>query len=140
MFKLGWLLYAMISLVTWGLWGFLGKVASRSMSGEGLVLISSAGWIATFPIFLAAFRSHLRPAFSSGDVLWGLLGGMVGSLGMLFFYFALERGETSRVVAITAAYPLVTALLAFWVLGEEFTVQKGIGLVFALIGIIFLSR
>jgi len=140
MFNLGWLFYAIVSLVTWGFWGFLGKVASRSMSGEGLVLISSAGWVATFPIFLAAFSAHLQPALGSRDLLWGLLGGVVGSLGMLFFYFALQGGETSRVVAITAAYPLITALLAYFFLGEQFTLVKGIGLLFALIGIVILSQ
>jgi len=135
-----WLVYALLSLFTWGLWGFLGKVASRSISGEGLVLVSSLGWAATFPILFTVFRAHWRPSLGSGDLLWGVLAGVVGSLGMLFFYFALARGEASRVVAITAAYPLVTALCAFFLLGEPFSLQKVIGLAFALIGIGILSQ
>lgn len=135
-----WLVYSFLSLVTWGLWGFFGKIAARSITGEGLVLVSSIGWAATYPILFTVFRSHLRPSLGSGDLAWGILAGAVGSLGMLFFYFALERGEASRVVAITAAYPLVTALCAFFLLGEQFSIQKIIGLVFALIGIVILSR
>jgi transporter family protein len=140
MFVANWLFYSMLSLVTWGLWGFLGKVASRSISGEGLVLVSSLGWAATFPILFTVFRTHWRPSLGSGDLLWGILAGAVGSLGMLFFYVALARGEASRVVAITAAYPLITALCAFFLLGEPFSVQKVVGLAFALIGIAILSQ
>ncbi|MCS6907565.1 MAG: EamA family transporter [Anaerolineales bacterium] len=140
MFGAGWLFYSVLSLLTWGLWGFFGKVASRSISGEGLVLVSNLGWLATYPILVIAFRNHLRSSLSSGDLSWGILAGAVGSLGMLFFYFALERGEASRVVAITAAYPLITALLAFLLLGENFSLQKLVGLVFALIGVVILSR
>lgn len=140
MFSANWLVYSLLSLFTWGLWGFFGKVASRSISGEGLVLVSSLGWAATFPILFMVFRTHLRPSLGSGDLAWGILAGAAGSLGMLFFYFALERGEASRVVAITAAYPLITALCAFLLLGEEFSLQKLAGLFFALIGIVILSR
>lgn len=135
-----WFVYSLLSLVSWGFWGFFGKVASRSISGEGLVLISNIGWAATFPILFSVYRAHLRPSFNGGDWVWAVLSGAVGSLGVLFFYFALERGEATRVVAITAAYPLVTAVCAYFLLGEGFSVQKLIGLGFALIGIFFLSR
>lgn len=140
MFNANWLLYSLLSLLAWGLWGFFGKVASRSISGEGLLLVSNLGWVATFPILFAVYRTHLRLSLGSGDWAWGVLAGVVGNLGSLFFYFALARGEASRVVAITAAYPLVTALCAFFLLGEEFSLQKLIGLCFALVGIVILSR
>lgn len=135
-----WLVYSFLLLFTWGLWGFWGKVASRSISGEGLVLVSSLGWAATFPILFSVFRAHWLPSLESGDLHWGILAGTLGSLGMLFFYFALARGEASRVVAITGAYPLVTALGAFFLLGEPFSLQKIVGLAFALIGIGILSQ
>ncbi len=140
MFSANWLSYSLLSLLAWGLWGFFGKVALRSISGEGLLLVSSFGYMITFPIFFVIYRSYLRPSLESGDWAWGVLAGVIGSLGYLFFYFALARGEASRVVAITAAYPLVTALFAFYMLGEELSFQKILGLGFALIGIMILSR
>lgn len=135
-----WLLNSLFSFLLWGFWGFFGKLASFSMRGESLLLFSSIGWIITFPLFYFLYRDIFHSTPLGVDVIWAILSGIAGSLGVLFFYFALARGEATRVVAITAAYPLVTAILAFIILREAFTISKIIGLFFALLGIYFLSR
>lgn len=135
-----WLLYSLVSFLLWGFWGFFGKLASLSIPSEVLLLFSSLGWITTFPIFYFFYRDIFHSTPLRVDVIWAILSGITGSLGTLFYYFALARGEATRVVAITAAYPLVTAILAFSVLQETFTGSKIIGLFFALLGIYFLSR
>ncbi|MGB9641460.1 MAG: EamA family transporter [Anaerolineales bacterium] len=135
-----WLFHSFFSFLLWGFWGFFGKLASFSMRGEALLLFSSIGWLTTFPLYYFLYRNIFHSTTLGIDVLWAILSGIAGSLGVLFFYFALARGEATRVVAITAAYPLVTALLALFLLREPFTLSKSLGLIFAILGIYFLSR
>src|SRR6185312_7710419 len=47
--------------------------------------------------------------------------GAGNTLGGVFFYFALEFGPLVLVSPITAAYPVVSAVLAFWISGERLT-------------------
>lgn len=135
-----WLINTSLSFLLWGFWGFFGKLASVSMRGEALLLFSSLGWLITFPFYYLLFRTYFHSTPFNLDMVWAILSGLAGSFGVVFFYFALAKGEASRVVAITAAYPLVTAILAFLFLREPFSVSKILGLGFVLLGIFFLSR
>ncbi len=135
-----WLLNSLLSFLLWGFWGFFGKVASISIRWESLLLFSSIGWMSTFPLFYFLYHQVFHTTPFGSNVIWAILSGVAGSLGSLFFYFALSHGEASRVVAITAAYPLVTTILAFLVLREPFSPSKIAGIFFALLGIFFLSR
>ena len=55
------------------------------------------------------------------------------------FYLAISRGEASRIVPITALYPVVTCLLAYFILREPMNLQKSLGILFAVSGIVLLS-
>jgi len=134
-----WIFNAIMTCVLWGLWGFFGKLASRSITAQNLIVISTIGWVITLPVFYLMYRKYFLVDWHSMDFYYGLLSGVFGSIGGLFFFFALSRGEASRVVAITAAYPLVAALLAFLFLREPVTAAKALGLLFTLVGIYILS-
>lgn len=135
-----WLLHSFIALGLWGFWGFLGKVASRSVASRNLLLLSSIGSLLVFPIFLAIFHKHFRFIWHDADYYYAIIGGTAGALGGLFFYWAISRGEASRVVIVTAMYPIVTVILAWFFLKEPLTIQKIAGIVFAVLGICLLTR
>ncbi len=140
MFQSSWFVYSIITSILWGAWGFLGKLASRSMSAQTLLFLSTIGWVITLPVIYYLFKHNFKIALNHPDFYWAILSGVLGSLGSAFFYFALAKGEASRVVAITAAYPLITAILAVGFLNEQITVNKFVGLFLAILGVIFLSR
>lgn len=135
-----WLLYALISASLWGLWGFFGKLASRTLTSQNLLLLGSLGSLAVFPIYIAFFSKHLKFIWNQADYYTAILGGVVGSVGSLCFYLAISKGEASRVVTITAIYPVVTFFLAFLFLKEPITIQKLIGIGLAVFGVFLLSR
>jgi len=60
-------------------------------------------------------------AFSVGGAHWGMLAalGAGNALGGLFFYYALQYGPLTVVSPITAAYPVISALLAYLFTGER---------------------
>jgi bacterial/archaeal transporter family protein len=69
-----------------------------------------------------------------------LAGGMAGAVGGVFFYFALSKGEASRVVTITSLYPMISVLLACLFLDEALTTQKIAGIACAVAAMILLTQ
>ncbi len=60
-------------------------------------------------------------------LLFGLSGLMAGFIGMWTYYTALKMGPTSKIVPISACYPLITALLSILILREGVTLERIIG-------------
>ena len=67
--------------------------------------------------------------------LFGTSGMMAGLLGMWAYYTVLKMEATSKIVPITACYPLVTALLSVLVLKEGVTLHRVIGTALIVSGI-----
>lgn len=134
-----WLIYAMIALFLWGIWGFLAKIASQAMSSYTLLLLGLIGAFIMFPVYLTLFFNHLRFSWHNPVYYCAPLAGAASALAAFFFYLAVSKGEASRVVAITATYPVITLILAFIFLGEQITFQKTVGVIVTVIGILLLS-
>jgi uncharacterized membrane protein len=134
-----WLFSSMVTWLLFGFWGFFGKLASRTVTWQNLVILSNIGWFTILPLVMVIFRQYLKFEANQINYYWAILSGIAGSAGMIFFYIALTRGEASRVVAITAAYPLVVVVLAVIFLREPVTTLKIIGVILTMVGVYFLS-
>lgn len=134
-----WLLYSLITLILWGLWGFLGKVASQHVSDKTLILLCSLGFALTFPIVYAIFPRELR--FNVKDLHYysALFSGLFAGAGVAFFFKALSIGDASKVVVFTAMYPIITVILSILFLSESITLYKAAGIVCAITAAVFLS-
>ncbi|MGQ0657536.1 MAG: EamA family transporter [Chromatiales bacterium] len=135
----GALLFSIATLICWGLWGFLGKLGSRSISPGHLLLLTYTGIVIVYPVVLALYARGFGMNWSAPDYYYALASGLVCGLGFPLFYLALSSGEVSRVVVITALYPVVTVLLALSLLHEPMTLKSGIGTVLSIVGILLLS-
>ena len=62
--------------------------------------------------------------------------GILGIIGELFYYNALDRGPGAPVIALTALYPLVSMLLFFSLLGERLSRNQEIGLILICVGLV----
>jgi len=65
----------------------------------------------------------------------GILGGLVGHWT---YFAALKHWEASRVVPLAATYPLVALVLGVIYLNESLTVQKAVGVLMIVLGVVFL--
>ncbi|MBI3011887.1 MAG: EamA family transporter [Candidatus Omnitrophica bacterium] len=61
-------------------------------------------------------------------------------MGQFAFYHALKSGAISQVTPVAGAYPLVAALLGWWVLREPLTMSRLLGVVFIVTGIFLLRK
>lgn len=135
--KSDWLAFAVLAFLLWGFWGFFPKLASRYMGARSLVIYEALGiLLVALPILLfMGFRVEYHPV----GTVFGLLVGVTAALGSLFFFLALRKGLVSVVAPFTALYPLVTVLLAVFILKEPLTMQQGVGIFLALVSVLLLS-
>jgi uncharacterized membrane protein len=74
------------------------------------------------------------------SVFWAMLVGLLSALATIFFYQALAKGPASVVVPWTGLYFIVPVILGFALLKETITVNHIIGIVSAIVAIVFLSK
>ncbi|MFW3147188.1 MAG: EamA family transporter [Thermoplasmatota archaeon] len=133
-----YLIFALISLLLYGLWGFFPKLASNANIDARSILVFEA--IGTLAIaFVVLFAIGFKPTFNGKGFVFALLAGIAGAVGSLFFLLALSRGKASVVVTMTALYPLVVIILSTIILKEPITLKQGIGILFALAAVVMFS-
>ncbi len=124
----------------WGMWGLFGKLASRTVTSKNLILLGTIGALVIYPIYFLFFFRDFKFESRIPAYYYALLAGLVGSLGAIFFYLSLSKGEASKVVVITALYPALTVLLSYFLLKESMSPCKIAGIIFAIVGILLLSH
>jgi uncharacterized membrane protein len=132
-----WLLYALLCVVWWGVWGFLSKLGSDQTSPQQLQILFTIGIIP--PSALAWARLGFKVETDRRGAIYGILNGIFSGLGMLAYYAALARGQASIVGPFTALFPLLTVALAFAFLRERINRVQAAGMIFALAAIVLLS-
>ncbi len=132
-----WLMYAMLSIVLWGLWGFAVKLATKYMHWYHLYVLSHlvAFLLSSFIVFKEA-----KAFLSMGKfALYGIVAGLFGTLGYIFFMLALREGRVSIVVPLTAVYPAITFLLGIFLLKENVEPHNVLGVFLAILGAVLIS-
>jgi transporter family protein len=133
-----WLIFAFLSLLLYGLWGFFPKLATdQGIEPRSILVYETLGTAAVALILLTVIG--FKPDFNGKGFSFALLAGTAGAIGSLFFLLALSKGKASVVVTMTALYPLIVIILSFLVLKEPLTLKQGIGIIFALIAMVPLS-
>jgi transporter family protein len=124
--------------VLWGVWGFESKVlVDRTSPYTGQVLFTAGLVVPVILVLMSPkrFAGRRRRLGFSFAFLTGLLGG----LGNVGFFVALERGNASVIVPLTSLSPLVTVLVGVLVLKEKMSRPQYFGLALALLAIYLLS-
>lgn len=134
-----WLLYSLAYVLMVGANGFLTKWALRTVPWPTLMIS------ATLAYGLLVGYSSSRGWVHFPELTWqsGLAVAVVGAImagSFLAMVLALERADASQVVPVSAGYPVVTLLLAFWFLSEPITVPRVVGALLVVAGVILVSR
>ncbi len=126
--------YGLVAALAWGISTIAAAWAARRIGAYLALLVSQllgAG-------FLGLLAVMMRPSLAGLDglTLPGLVGaGLLGLVGWLTYYKALEDGPVGVVSAITATYGGVTAVLAVLILGERLGLSGGAGVILAVGGV-----
>ena len=126
---MNWVWYAILAAVCWGFAPVFEKVGIAKMSPLVAVTVRSVA-ISIILIIAVLVTGEISqiPKIDSRNLVYIIIGGILaGLLGQALYFYALQTGESSRVVPVAATYPLVAAILGIALLGEALTIQKIIG-------------
>jgi bacterial/archaeal transporter family protein len=126
-----WMLYTLLTVFTWGLWGVFSKLAANYTKPRQSILFQTVGVLAFSLVVLVLERFHVE--WNAPGFTWAALGGFCAFVGFLTFFAALVDGKTSTVVVLSALYPLVTIMISIAFLHERLTGKQTAGIVLALI-------
>jgi bacterial/archaeal transporter family protein len=134
-----WLLFAFFALLFWGISGITQKLSTNSISSQLSFFWFGCAMITISLVLMIAVPMHwhvTRCAF------WlAVLGGTLNGAGALTSFLALESGgEASIVISLISLFPLPTVVIAILFLHERLTRTQGLGILFAIIAAILLSR
>jgi len=138
-----WLLWSIATIVLWGVWGLVSKIASDGVDVYANQLLYTVG-LAPLMVFVGwtVYRHSPREDATARrkGVFWAFLTGILGGLGNLAFFQALVKGGAASIVApVTALFPMVTVLLAVVFLRERLGRMQWAGLALAFVAIYLLS-
>ena len=135
------LLFALFAAFLWGLapvFEKLGLIRISPLVGLTIRNIAITIIVLIIALFTNVGKEIVHADFKS--VLFVVIGGIIaGLLGIWSYLEALKHWEASRVVPIAGAYPLFAFILSMVFLGENLTLQKGIGVILIVSGIVLLG-
>ena len=133
-----WLAFALITTISWGVWGALIEIPEKAGFPATMGYIV---WAITMiiPAVFALKRINWKLDTNKISVRYGLLIGLSGSAGQLILFQALRTGPAYLVFPIVSLSPIVTIFLSILILKEKASLKSWIGIIIALIAIPLLS-
>lgn len=123
-----WIVFALLSAVFAALTSILAKIGIDGVNSNlatairtVVVVIMSWGMV-----FLTHAQSGLTE-ISKKSWLFLILSGLATGASWLCYYYALQKGNASKVVSIDKMSVVITLILAFVILHEQFTIKSLIG-------------
>jgi bacterial/archaeal transporter family protein len=126
-----------IATVLWGFWGLSQKNAVIRSHPYTVQWMYSIPYLFTIPIWYwlgskaAPATNQSLPAFG-----WAMAASLASIGALVLLLFAMQTRPASIAVAVTAAYPLVTMLLAILAGAESFSLPRLIGILLIIAGVI----
>lgn len=136
--KNNWLIYALITMVTWGVWGALSEIPAKEGFPSTLTYVV---WSITMIIcaLIALKNIHFKLDTRKKSIMLGMTTGLLGAGGQLLLFQALLDGPAYIIFPITSLSPIVTVVLSMLFLKEKAKPLSIIGIILALVAIFCIS-
>ncbi|EET59716.1 putative membrane protein [Marvinbryantia formatexigens DSM 14469] len=128
--KFMWLLFALLSAVFAALTSILAKVGIDGVNSNLATAIRTV--VVVIMAWGMVFLTHAQgglATISRKSWIFLILSGLATGASWLCYYYALQIGDASKVVPIDKLSVVITLILAFLFLHEEFTAKSLIGCV-----------
>ena len=134
-----WAVFALLSAVFAALTSILAKVGINGVNSNlataiGTVVVVIMAW---GMVFLTKGQSGIG-AISKKSWIFLILSGLATGASWLCYYRALQMGSASKVVPIDKLSVVITLILAFIFLHEDFTYKSAIGSILITAGTLFM--
>lgn len=130
--------FAIISLITWGIYFTFVKVPIKNI---GWFWPTYLAWWGFPLVFIYMRLKSIKLEFPKSSGTWLSLGvaALLLTTGLFANSLAMATGKASIVIPIASSYPILFAVLAYFVFKDRLSKQQIIGITTVLCGIILLS-
>jgi drug/metabolite transporter (DMT)-like permease len=133
-----WLLYALATTITWGVWGAF--IDAPAQAGFPATLGFAVWSLTTIPVALWGLRTAKWGLDYDGrSVLLGSAVGFLGAGGQLLLFEALRLQPAYIVFPVISLYPMLTVLLSVVLLKERGGRRAWTGIILAAPALVLLS-
>jgi bacterial/archaeal transporter family protein len=134
-----WLIYSLLTLVLWGVWGVTSKIISNDINAYTNQVYFVIGLVPLLPLVI--FSPRMKGGIHrKRGIFFAFVTGILGGAGNIAFFKSLmSGGEASIVVPATGLSPIVTVLMGYFLLKEKLTGLQKAGVVLSLVAIFLLS-
>jgi transporter family protein len=134
----GWLMYSLLALVLWGLWGVFSKIAATHLPSWAIFLVEIGVYLVVGGLIWGLLRTPVTWTFPGAAA--AVAAGLAGGFALFFFLKALSTGPASVVVPLTSLYPVITVLLGITFLQEDLSLRHLLGILMASAAVWLLSQ
>jgi bacterial/archaeal transporter family protein len=135
-----WVIYSLISMFFAGLTSVIAKMGLKHVSSDTGLAVRTITVFVLVWVNAIAFQSVKDfKNLTISDITFLTLSGVTTSLSWIFYYKAIKIGNVSQVALIDKGSIIITLLLSFVILGEQFSWRVGIGAGFILTGLLILA-
>lgn len=130
--KHNWLLYALVTMVTWGIWGAFSDQTTLSKTMVYVIWALSMLPCALVALVNIRFKLDVR----TKPALLSLAVGLLGAGGQLALFLALDYAPAYLVMPLISVAPIVTVLLSATFLKERVSKLGILGIVLAFVALV----
>ena len=129
--KIMWLIFAILSSVFAALTSILAKIGIDGVNSNLATAIRTAVVLALswLMVFVTGAQSGISE-INKRNWMFLILSGLATGASWLCYYKALQIGEVSKVIPIDKMSVVLTLILAFIFLHEQFTTKTLVGIIF----------
>lgn len=139
--KIMWLIFAILSSVFAALTSILAKIGIDGVNSNLATAIRTAVVLALswLMVFVTGAQSGISET-NKRNWMFLILSGLATGASWLCYYKALQIGEASKVIPIDKMSVVLTLILAFIFLHEQFTAKTLVGIIFLTVGTILMIK
>ena len=129
-----WVVYALVTVALWGVWGALAGLSSQRGFPDTLVYCV---WALTMipPALFVLARNGWKLDFSPQAIVYGMTIGLLGAGGQMLLFKALTIGPAYFIFPIISLSPVITIVMSFALLRERTGKLGALGIVLALVAL-----
>ncbi len=123
-----WAIFALLSAVFAALTSIFAKIGIENVNSNLATAIRTlVVLVMAWGIVVMTGKTNQISDISSKSWLFLVLSGLATGLSWLFYFYALQIGEASKVVPVDKFSVVITMIMAFFILGEAVTLKTVIG-------------
>jgi uncharacterized membrane protein len=129
-----WVVYALVTVALWGVWGALAGLSSQHGFPDTLVYCVWSLTMIPTAVFILA-KTGWKLDASPRAIGYGMTIGLLGAGGQMLLFKALTIGPAYFIFPIISLSPIVTIALSFALLRERTGKMGALGIVLALVAL-----